>query len=540
MKSIKNILFINPPDPALLKQSSKKINCPYFEPPLGLLYVYSFIKRNKKDISVRFCDLNIEMGFKHATTLEEAVKRSTNNFVPDLVCISALYYSAISIFHSTVKEIKKIAPKSLILLGGHYATHLTEMAMKDELIDFCILAEGEIGLSDLIDALNSDKNLEKIEGLAYRKNNEVIKNPRYNFWSGYSDFDTLEWKDLEMEYYFKEGRNVFDRFENRIQKKFAAITATRGCPNACIFCSSKNFWRRNWRKRKISKIIDEIQFLIKNYNINTVIFNDENMGIDKDWFLELMDELEKLKITWIAGSGLSVRTINDEKVIKKMYSSGIGYFNLAIESSSNESLKKLQKPSTIEEIKNVIKLIRENGEGYVNGFFITGFPFEAKKDVQYTYEFAQSLALDWYSFYCLQPFPGTEIHDYCLKNKLIETFDVNYGENYFAPQMKHIDYTSAELNKLSYFANLNCNFVNNRNLKLHTEKSLQQAERDFKYILEIVPNHVFAYWGLSEIARLKNQESKKTEYVALAKKTIAEDKTTDWQYYLKEFNLNIN
>jgi len=540
MKKIKKILFLNPPDPVLLKQNSKKINCPYFEPPLGLLYVYSYVKKTKKDIAVRFRDLNIEMGFKGAETLEEAVKRSIDGFTPDLVCISALYYSAISIFHSTTKEVKKLVPNALVVLGGHYATHLTNMAMKDALIDFCVLSEGEIGLSDLIDALNSEKNLEEIEGLAYRKNNEIIRKPRNNFWSGYSDFDTLEWNDLEMEYYFKEGRNVFDRFENRNQRKFAAMTATRGCPNACIFCSSKNFWHRNWRKRKIPKIIDEVKFLINNYGANTIIFNDENMSVDKDWFLELMDELEKLKITWIAGSGLSVRTINDEKVIKKMYSSGIGYFNLAIESSSDESLKKLQKPSSIEEIKNVIKMIRENGNGYVNGFFITGFPFEAKKDVIYTYDFARSLGLDWYSFYCLQPFPGTEIHNYCLENKLIEAFDINYGENYFAPDMKHLDYTSEELNKLNYAANLKYNFVENRNLKMNTEKSLQQAERDFKYILDMVPNHVFAFWGLSEIARLKNQEDKRAKYITLAKKALIEDKTTDWQYYLKEFNLNIN
>jgi len=48
MKTIKNILFLNPPDPALLKQDSKKINCPYFEPPLGLLYVYSYAKKTRK------------------------------------------------------------------------------------------------------------------------------------------------------------------------------------------------------------------------------------------------------------------------------------------------------------------------------------------------------------------------------------------------------------------------------------------------------------------------------------------------------------
>lgn len=537
---IKKVLLLNPPDPSLIRKGSKKIDCPYFEPPLGLLYVYSFLKRVNQDIQVRFCDLNIEMGFKEAGDLKEAVRRAIEDFTPDLVGIAALYYSGISIFHFVVKEIKKLIPNTLVLLGGHYPTHLTEMAMKDKSIDFCILSEGEIGLSELIDTLNSKKDVGKIQGLAYRKDNKIIKNPRQNFWTGYSDFGILEWKDLEMEHYFSRGRNVFNRFENREKRKFAAITATRGCPNACIFCSSKNFWRRNWRKRKIAKIIKEIKFLMKEYGTNTIIFNDENMGVDKEWFFELMNELEKLKITWIAGSGLSVRTLNDEKVIKKMYSSGIGYFNLAIESSSDEMLSRIQKPSTVKEIKNVVKLIRKNGDGFVNGFFITGFPFETKADVQRTYDFAESLQLDWYSFYCLQPFPGTEIHDYCIKNKLINRFDINYGENYYAPEMKHIDFTSDELNKLNYTANLKYNFVENRNLKIGTKKSLQQAERDFKYVLELVPKHVFALLGLAEIMRLRNLKDRRIEYIKRAKKSAKENKSTDWQYYFKKFNLDIN
>lgn len=539
MKKIKKVLFLNPPDPSLVIEDSKQIS-PYFEPPLGLLYVYSFLKRSKHDIQVRFCDLNIEMGFKKAENLEGAVRRAIKDFTPDLVCIAALYYSGISIFHSVVKEIKELIPNSLIVLGGHYPTHLTEMAMKDKLIDFCILSEGEIGLSDLINVLNSKKNIEEAEGLAFRKDNKVVKNPRQSFWSGYSDFGTLEWRDLEMEYYFSEGRNVFDRFEDRKKRAFAAMTATRGCPNACTFCSSKNFWQRRWRKREIPKIVDEIKFLIKEYNANTIIFNDENMGIDREWLLGLMDELEKLKITWIAGSGLSVRTINDEKVIKKMYSSGIGYFNLAVESSSDEVLSKVQKPSSVKEIKNVVKLIRKNGDGYINGFFITGFPFEKRADVQRTYKFAESLKLDWYSFYCFQPFPGTQLHDYCVENKLIDRFDINYGENYYSPKMKHIDFTSDELNKLNYTANLKYNFVENRNLKIGTKKSLKQAERDFKYVLDMVPNHVFTLLGLAKIMRLRNLKDGRIKYIKLAKEAVKKDKDADWRYYLKEFNLNIN
>ena len=59
-----------------------------------------------------------------------------------------------------------------------------------------------------------------------------------------------------------------------------------------------------------------------------------------------------------------------------MYESGIGLFNLAIESGSNDTLKRVKKPLTIEETDNTIKLIRKYGDAVAIGFFIVGFPLK--------------------------------------------------------------------------------------------------------------------------------------------------------------------
>ncbi len=120
-----------------------------------------------------------------------------------------------------------------------------------------------------------------------------------------------------MEYYFKEGKSFLYRVFDRNNVKLGAMTATRGCPNQCTFCSSPKFFKHVWRFREIESIVDEIKFLKENYGVNTIIFNDENMTVYKDWFLKLMDEFKKLDINWVVGGGLSVRTINDEEMIKK-------------------------------------------------------------------------------------------------------------------------------------------------------------------------------------------------------------------------------
>ena len=536
MYQICKILFINPPDPSLLK-NGPSVGYSYFEPPLGLLYVYDFIKK-RGDLDGKFLDLNIEMEFLSKMTIDDILKIHIKDFRPDLIAIATLYYSGIPVFHTLAKIIKQIDEKIPVVFGGHYPHHLTDRCLSDDNVDYAVLSEGELGLSDLIDALNGKKEVRDVEGIAFKKDGIIVKNPRRTFWKGFSDIPRLPWEDTPFQYYFKEGRNLLYRLKPKVDFKIAAITASRGCPNKCTFCTSPTFWNQRWRKRKVSHIVNEINYLKDNYGVNTIVFNDENIGVNKKWFIELLDELKKLNITWISSGGFAVRTINDENVIQKMYESGICFFNLGIESGSNDTLRRMKKPLTVEESQNTIQLIRKYGNAFICAFVIIGFPFEDLAMVKRTLKFAESLDTDWQNFHCFRPLPGSELFDYCGEKQLIEEFEPNYGELYFAPEFEHIDYTSDQLTRLSYLANLKNNFVQNRNLLLKTEQSLAQAERDFLYVLEMVPRHVFACLGLAEIMGLRNQIDSRKEYILGAKRALEEDEF-DWQYYLNELNIDI-
>ncbi len=535
---VKRILFLNPPDPVLL-ENDKSAGYAYFEPPLGLLSVYGYFKREVPDIEVLFCDANIELKFRSSLPYEQFLKKIIVDYQPQLVAIATLYYSAISVFTETARIIKSLDSSVLTVFGGHYPTHLTSETMVDRNVDFAVLSEGELGLKDLCNAINNGTSLYNVEGIAFRDNeNNVVRNPRKTFWSGYERDASLPWADIPFELYFQEGRNVLYRVKEKESVKIAALTATRGCPNHCSFCSSPKFWNRRWRKREISSIITEIKYLMSNYGVNTIVFNDENIAVHKRWFLELLSEIEKLKITWISGGGLSTRAINDDEIIKKMYDSGVGLFNLAIESGSDEVLKRVNKLSSVAEANDVVAKIRKYGNGFIIGFFIVGFPFENWNGVLKTVNFAEKIDLDWKSLYCFQPFPGCELHDYCLANDLIDEFNKNYGEVYFASKVKYIDYSSEALNHLNYLSNLKFNFVNNRNLVNGSLNSLSQADRDFSYVLDMSHGHVFALWGKAQIAKkLGNQ--RQYEYYLKAGRESLEKNRGFWQPYMQELNISL-
>ncbi len=203
MENIKKVLFLNPPDTTLVEN----VNNPgyaYFEPPIGLLYVYSYLK-NQNKYETHIVDLNIDMKFISKKKLEDTVEDLISLYKPELVAISALFFTSIDIFHRIAKKIKEINPDTKVVLGGYYPTHITNLALEDKNVDYAIISEGELGLSDLIEGLNSPAGIENVEGIAFMKDGKIIKNPRNNFWKGFKDSKRLPWEDVHMEYYFKEG-----------------------------------------------------------------------------------------------------------------------------------------------------------------------------------------------------------------------------------------------------------------------------------------------------------------------------------------------
>lgn len=533
---IERVLLLNPPDPSLWADGRSGYS--YFEPPLGLMYVFDYLRKNTS-LTVKLVDLSIEMRFEGKSSLPALLDDLLADFRPDMVAIATLYYNSLHIFHALAGMIKQRAPQAVVVMGGHYPTHMTRECLADANVDYAVLSEGELGLGGLIEALNAGRDPAQVEGLAFTRDGVLTRNARRNFWKGFAEAGRLSWEQVRFDHYFKDSRNVLHRVREAGELRIAAITASRGCPYHCAFCSSQNMWRGHWRRRRVALVIDEIRFLMDRHGVNTIVFNDENISVNRAWFLELLGELAKLGVTWISGGGLSVRSLDDPRVVDEMYRSGVGLFNLAFESTSDRTLRRIGKALTTEESARVIELVRQRGDGYVTGFFISGFPFETMADVRDNLDRAGALDIDWKCYYCFQPFPGAPLYEQCLQEGLIEAFDANYGENFHAPQLKHIDYTPQELFDENYRANLRFNFLANRNLALGSPAALEQARRDFTYVLDMAPTHVFAWLGLASIAQRQRRPDLAGQYLAKARHGLAND-SFDWANYLQGFGMSLD
>lgn len=513
----------------------------YAEFPLGLAYLKAAIKQ-ELGLEIEIFDANLEAikyirkhGHVDIKELRALLENKIKAAKPDLVGVTCLFHSLYKMAHFACEVVKAVLPNSVVVMGGTYSTVSCKEALSDKNIDIIILSEGERSFVDLIKYLNSGSDIGKIDGIAYKIREKICINPKKKYLENLS---SLPWPDrngFKMDEYTKYTRHYVTRFDDRKKMNILTLTASRGCPFSCIFCSTRTYWGSRIRYRDPDDVLDEVEFLVKEYGATHIIFNDDNFNNNKANTSRILRGIidRKLKIRWAASSGLSVAGF-DRGIIKEMYDSGIAGFNIAIESGSVSMLKKIKKPVLLEKVRSVVKDIRECGNAHITAFFMVGFPFETKEQIQETYAFAKELELDWALFSRVQPYPGTEIHEYCKEHNLFSsTYDLE-DLRYIKANIHSENFNEEYLAESAYIANLDLNFVNSRNIR---GGDLEQGIRDFKWVIEMVPEHAIAYYCLGRAYLKKHLIKEAEDCFNKAKQITRHDEK--WKNYFKHFNIDV-
>ena len=537
MSAFKNrVLLLNPFADicyeANTEEESKKLNSQIMcQTPLGLSYIYTYAKMKQEKVDFYILDAQA-MLFENAAkgmdynwdTLLDKIK----NINPSIVGIGSYFYRAATLFHETCKRIKESLPSAVIIAGGNYATDATDVMMNDKNVDYAILSEGDLTFVEFLEKYFSNGDLSTINGFAYRDNNELHISPKTKFIKDLSILPIPDRTQLPMNLYGQDKCGL-----DRIYDKYKSLnmTISRGCAHACTFCIAKQFWGRKIRYRDMESVLDEMQMLKEKYGADIITIDDDNFLLKKKEASKIMKEMinRNLNIKWLCAGGTNVRVLNkDDEYLDLVIKSGYCFFNLAIESSSNETLNKIKKPVTAEESESLVKKVRSKYPGvYLNAFFMIGFPFESRQEILNTFEFSKKLELDWCTYHTVNPYPNTELYDYCVKNKILKPYDIVYGKSnkrveeiFQEGLINGKDWTSDWLSQIIYEQNLRINFINNRNVKY---KEYAKAFRDFEYIITLVPEHALAYRQAAYCAKKLNDLEKYEIYSKKEKEILAEE-----------------
>ena len=104
---------------------------------------------------------------------------------------------------------------------------------------------------------------------------------------------------------------------------------------------------------------------------------------------------------------MRANAITDQKTYSLMAKAGFRFILYGLESASQESLDKLNKGETSQDIVKGAQMAKKAGL-LVTGHFMLGYPGETRQTILATIKLACDLPFDFAQFYCAVPFPGSD------------------------------------------------------------------------------------------------------------------------------------
>jgi radical SAM superfamily enzyme YgiQ (UPF0313 family) len=184
------------------------------------------------------------------------------------------------------------------------------------------------------------------------------------------------------------------------------ISATRGCPYSCSFCSVTPFFGHTYRCRPIEEVLREVDTF---NNRQPIFFVDDNIAGNPNFAKELFTGLIPYKIKWFGQA--SVTIAKDDELLELAADSGCSGLLIGFESISPASLATIgKKINIVAEYQNVIKKIHSKKIG-IHGFFIVGLDEDTEEVFMRTVRFAQKMRLESAGFAYPTPLPGTAFYE---------------------------------------------------------------------------------------------------------------------------------
>ncbi len=373
------------------KTAGSQIN--YWQ-PLGTLYVAAVLKRAGHE--VRF--------FNGAFMTNEEILKEVRKFGPEFIGI----YSTTFGWKKAKKaaaDFRNVFPSAFLCAGGPYPIAMQERCLEDagELLDAIVTGEGELTVLDLVERLSGGKCLEGAQGVIYREETKIRKNPPRPL---ITDLDSLPFPAREL---LGDANRYIPPPATYRRKPVAVLMTSRGCNRRCIYCFQLDKERKSGiRYRSVENVLEEIEHCIAQ-GYREIKFIDDTLAADYDRAMRIAREIKarKLDFTWFASA--CVNQV-DKPLLRAFREAGCWAILFGAESGVQKNLNTIRKGTTLEQIRAAVRAAKEVGIR-VSTPFLFGIPGETFEEGLQTIRFAIDLGPDIANFHAITPFPGTYLYD---------------------------------------------------------------------------------------------------------------------------------
>lgn len=236
---------------------SRRITDSKLQPLLGLAYVATYVR--EKGHHVRVLDRMVE-----APSDDEYIRVLTE-FRPQIIAMTVTVPFIESADHLLRLAKEHLGSVITVLGGGAPSMASNESLRRSPSCDYVVVGEGEMALSDLLQALESGSQGGTIPGVMARGCESLFVRRTVA-----DDIDSIpppDWSLFPMDRY---GLAYSIRFQRNVRS--APILFSRGCPYQCTFCASS--YGSIYRQRKAIDVAAEMTYNNNAHGIQLFDFLD--------------------------------------------------------------------------------------------------------------------------------------------------------------------------------------------------------------------------------------------------------------------------
>ena len=318
----------------------------------------------------------------------------------------------------TAELIKARNPLAMIgFIGAKVAVEPEKSLKASSAIDFVCRNEFDYTVVDVANGVA----LAEVQGISYRApDGSVVHNPDRAVIENMDDLPMVSpiyKRDLTIEKYFG----------GYLKHPYVSFYTGRGCKSRCTFCLwPQTVGGHNYRTRSIPKVIEEIQYILRELpQVKEIFFDDDTLTDARERIAELSGEMAKLGfgapgfgVSWSCNAKANV----PYETLKAMKAGGCRLLLVGYESGNQQILHNIKKGLRTDVARQFTRDCHELGI-VIHGTFILGLPGETLETIEETINYAKEIDPHTIQVSLAAPYPGTFLFKQATENNWFDGTD---------------------------------------------------------------------------------------------------------------------
>jgi anaerobic magnesium-protoporphyrin IX monomethyl ester cyclase len=259
--------------------------------------------------------------------------------------------------------------------------------------DAIVRGEGEVAL----EAFLTTEDLSRVPGVEYRGGRTgpapLIPN-----------LDAQPWPDRER----VDIPRYLSAWRGRHGRGSVSVITARGCPYHCRWCSHSTYGKTH-RRRSPGAVAEEVAWIVDRYEPEMLWMADDVFTIHPGWILKYAEAMRQRNLR-VPFECITRADRMNAQMARVLASLGCFRVWIGSESGSQKILDAMQRGVRIEQVREAVRLLRE--EGIETGMFLMwGYEGEDLGDIEATVEHVKECRPDVFLTTVSYPIKGTPYYE---------------------------------------------------------------------------------------------------------------------------------